>query len=63
MTNDEEADEIVRRLKTHPKRRGSEDDIFYYAPYIPIMVVGTKVDPVTLEKITIITRYDKKEKE
>jgi hypothetical protein len=71
MTEDEEAEEIIRRLKAPPKRRGAEDVGYFYCPYIPLMVTGDgikfmreitdKINEVTGIPAGIITRYDKKE--
>jgi hypothetical protein len=37
LTRDEEAEEIIRRLKAPPKKLYLGDAGYYYAPYIPLI--------------------------
>lgn len=37
IKEDEEADEIIRRLKSPPRRPDEMEAGYYYCPYIPLM--------------------------
>ena len=50
MTEDEEAEEIIKRLKKNPRKPDAGDTGYFYCPYIPLMRDGTPISVEQVEK-------------